>query len=183
MLAILIISVISSGGEEETVSKPTSTTMKEETKAENTKKEAPKKEESKKQFTVGQEVKVGNLSYTVKSVKETNKLSSVLGNKTTNGKFVIVELVVKNYDKKARVVDSNMFKVKTADGTEYSADLELDMYVNEGGVGFFLEDINPNLSKTGKVVFELPADAAQYNLEVSSGFGWAGGKYEQIKLK
>ena len=56
------------------------------------------------------------------------------------------------------MADSNMFKIKTADGTEYSADPELDMYVNEGGIGFFLEDINPNLSKTGKVVFELPTE-------------------------
>jgi Domain of unknown function (DUF4352) len=184
VLAVIIVSAIASGGEEETA-KPASTTAKTETNSETTEKPAKKeiKKEEKKQFTVGQEVKVGKFSYIVKGVEETNKISNVLGDKTTDGKFAIVELSVKNGDKKARMADSSMFKIKTADGTEYEADAELDMYVNDGGIGFFLEDINPNISKTGKVVFELPTEAKEYNLEVSSGAGWSGGKYEQIKLK
>ncbi len=177
LLAVIIIgSIASGGGEEETAS----TEPKEEGSETSTE---PAKKEEKKQFTVGEEVKVGKISYTVKAVEETNKITNILGDKTTEGKYAIVELSIKNYDKEARMADSNMFKIKTADGTEYSADPELDMYVNEGGIGFFLEDINPNLSKTGKVVFELPTEATEYNLEVSSGFGWSGGEYEQIKLK
>ncbi|XCA84440.1 DUF4352 domain-containing protein [Exiguobacterium mexicanum] len=182
LIAIIIIGS-AAGGEEETATTESQevTASSEETKEE-PKKEEPKKEEQK-QFTIGEEVKVGKLSYTVNSVEETNQISSVLGDKTTEGKYAIIELSIKNYDKEARMADSNMFKIKTADGTEYSTDAELDMYVNEGGIGFFLEDINPNISKTGKVVFELPTEAAEYNLEVSSGFGWSGGEYEQIKLK
>jgi hypothetical protein len=48
---------------------------------------------------------------------------------------------------------------------------------------FILEDINPNLSKTGKVVFELPVEETEYNLKVSIGFGWFSGEYEQFRLK
>lgn len=193
LLVIFVIFVYASGGEEESneqTLKPTSaeSTKQEETKEETkeVKKEETKKEkkkEQKKQFTVGQEVRVGKLSYVVKDVEETKKISNVLGDKTTEGKFAILELTIKNHDKKARMADTSMFKVKTSDGTEYSADTELDMYVNDNGIGFFLEDINPNLSKTGKVVFELPGNAKKYNLEVSSGAGWSGGKYEQIKIK
>lgn len=183
VIAIIVIVNIASGGDEEesttetkSDTKATETTAKPEEKKEEPKKEAPK------QHQVGDVVKVGKLEYTVKNVEETQKISNVLGDKTTEGKFVIVEMAIKNLDKKERMADSNMFKVK-ADGAEYGADSELDMYVNEGGIGFFLESINPNISKTGKVVFELPAEAKAYNIEVSSGAGWAGGEYEQIKLK
>lgn len=182
LLAVIIIgSIASNGGDDEssTTEKPTEqTTAKVSTKTE-AKAEAPKQQE----FTVGQDVKVGKFTYKVVSVNETNSLKSVLGDKTTSGKFAIVELSVLNGDKKPRMADTNMFKIKTADGTEYEADATLDMYVNEGDTGFFLQDINPNLSKTGKVVFELPSTATAYNLEVSSGFGWSGGEYKQIKLK
>ncbi|MEY9870456.1 hypothetical protein ABIE66_005962 [Peribacillus sp. B2I2] len=182
VIAIIVIVNIASGGDEE----ESTTETKADTKATETKAKPEEKKEAKKeapkQHQVGDVVKVGKLEYTVKGVEETQKISNVLGDKTTSGKFVIVEMAIKNLDKKERMADSNMFKVK-ADGAEYGADAELDMYVNEGGIGFFLESINPNISKTGKVVFELPAEAKAYNIEVSSGAGWSGGEYEQIKLK
>lgn len=186
LLVIIIIATIATSGEEEGTSldtkENTETTSNDSVKKESNK--ATKEEKAdEKEFAIGEEVKVGNLSYIVNGVEETNKISNVLGDKTTDGKFVIVELTVKNHDKESRMVDSNMFKIKTTDGTEYSADSTLDMYVNENGIGFFLEDINPNISKTGKIVFELPTEATEYNLQVSSGFGWSGGEYEEIKLK
>ncbi|WP_416730262.1 DUF4352 domain-containing protein [Fictibacillus sp. JL2B1089] len=188
VIAIIVVAA-ATGGEEDTGTSTASSEPKSEVastepaKKEEKKSEKKSEEKKPKQFTVGQEVKVGNLSYIVKGVTETNKISSVLGDKTTEGKFAIVELTVKNNDKKARMADTTMFKIKTADDTEYDPDVELDMYANEAGETFFLQDINPNLSKTGKVVFELPAEAKEYNLEVSSGAGWSGGEYEQIKLK
>ncbi|MCK2018836.1 DUF4352 domain-containing protein [Peribacillus frigoritolerans] len=183
VIAIIVIVNIASGGdEEESTTETKSETKATETTAKPEEKKAEPKKEAPKQHQVGDVVKVGKLEYTVKGVEETQKISNVLGDKTTEGKFVIVEMAIKNLDKKERMADSNMFKVK-ADGAEYGADAELDMYVNEGGIGFFLESINPNISKTGKVVFELPAEAKAYNIEVSSGAGWSGGEYEQIKLK
>jgi hypothetical protein len=179
LLGIIVIAAAAGGGEEDTVTKEETATETASSKST----EEPKKEEKKQEFTIGQEVKVGKLSYIVKGVEETNKLSSVLGEKTTEGKFAIVEVTVKNGDKKARIIDGEMFRILTADGTEYEPNAELDMYVNEGDIGFFLQEVNPNLSKTGKIVFELPADVTQYDLQVSSGFGWAGGEYETIKLK
>lgn len=180
---IVIIAAASSGGTETPTSSETATPAESKDTSKETTKESKKEPEVAKQFAIGEEVKVGDLSYTVKTVEETDVIENILGNKTTEGKFVIIELTIKNHAKKARIADTNMFKIKTSDDSEYSADPMLDMYVNEDGLGFFLEDINPNLSKAGKVVFELPIEATEYNLEVSSGFGWSGGDYEKIKLK
>ncbi|MCM3584769.1 DUF4352 domain-containing protein [Mesobacillus maritimus] len=190
VLAIIIIGAATSG-EEETDSATTSIEPTEEVSS--VEKEAPKeeaqekveeapKEEAKEEYNVGQEVAVEKLTYKVNGIEETTSVSNILGEKTTEGKFVIVDLTIGNKDKEARFIDTEMFRILTDDGTEYSSNSELDMYVNED-IGFFMAEINPNLTKTGKVVFELPADAEDYKLQVSSGFGWSGGKYENIKLK
>ncbi|WHY74588.1 DUF4352 domain-containing protein [Fictibacillus enclensis] len=179
VIFVVIIAANMGGGDDSASTSGTTETAS----AKPAEKKEVKKAPAKKSFAVGQDVKVGKFTYKVLGVNETNKLTSPLGNKTTEGKYTVVELSIKNGDKKARMADSNMFKIKTADDTEYEADAELDMYVNDGDIGFFLQDINPNLTKKGKVVFELPTEAKKYNLEVSSGFGWSGGEYKQIKLK
>lgn len=135
----------------------------------------------KKTYGIKDQVKVGKLTYVVNDVKMVDTLSNVLGEKKTSGQFLIIGLTILNGDKEERFVDSNMFKVNVGD-TEYSADTELDLYANEDGVGFFLETINPNIEKTGNIVFELPKQVKNPMLEVSSGFGWAGGQSKEIRL-
>ncbi|PEM08488.1 DUF4352 domain-containing protein [Bacillus wiedmannii] len=164
---------------EDAAPKATETATKEE-KPKEEKKAEPKKEE-KKEFAVGDDVTAGKFTYKVNSTESKKELKNILGNKTTDGQFLVVNLTVTNKDKKARIADGNMFKLKDASGAEYSTAAELDMYVNED-VGFFLKEINPNMNKTGNVVFEVPADAQGLTLEVSSGFGWSGGKSAAIKL-
>ncbi|WP_214861511.1 DUF4352 domain-containing protein [Exiguobacterium sp. s161] len=135
----------------------------------------------KKTYGVNDQVKVGKLTYVVNDVKMVDTLSNVLGEKKTSGQFLVIGLTILNGDKEERFVDSNMFKVNVGD-TEYSADTELDLYANEDGTGFFLETINPNIEKTGNIVFELPKQVKNPKLEVSSGFGWAGGQSKEIQL-
>lgn len=135
----------------------------------------------KKTYGIKDQVKVGKLTYVVNDVKMVDTLSNVLGEKKTSGQFLVIGLTILNGDKEERFVDSNMFKVNVGD-TEYSADTELDLYANEDGMGFFLETINPNIKKTGNIVFELPKQVKNPMLEVSSGFGWAGGQSKEIQL-
>lgn len=135
----------------------------------------------KKTYGIKDQVKVGKLTYVVNDVKMVDSLSNVLGEKKTSGQFLVIGLTILNGDKEERFVDSNMFKVNVGD-TEYSVDTELDLYANEDGMGFFLETINPNIEKTGNIVFELPKQVKNPMLEVSSGFGWAGGQSKEIQL-
>jgi hypothetical protein len=135
----------------------------------------------KKTYGIKDQIKVGKLTYVANDVKMVDTLSNVLGEKKTSGQSLVIGLTILNGDKEERFVDSNMYKVNVGD-TEYSADTELDLYANEDGMGFFLETINPNIEKTGNIVFELPKQVKNPKLEVSSGFGWAGGQSKEIQL-
>ncbi len=140
--------------------------------------------EKKSAFSIGDDVTVGDLAYRVESSKEASSIQSgneFIDDLTTTGKFVIIDVTVQNNDKESRYVDGAMFKLLDKDGAEYSSTSEADMLINDG-TGFFLEKINPKMSRRGKVAFEVPADATNLKLQVSSGLGWSGGDYEEISL-
>ena len=175
---IIAIGIISSFGDEESSDSGSNESNKTEAKAE--------KEEAKV-YQIGDKVEVGKLSYEVTNVSTTNEIKSdneFIESATTEGQFVIIDIKAYNNDSEARMVDSTMFKIKDDQDREFepTSDMDVAMVVDSMS-DFFLQDINPGLSASGKVVFELPADVATYTLEVSSGFGWSGGEYESIKLK
>ncbi|CDQ21686.1 DUF4352 domain-containing protein [Halobacillus karajensis] len=138
-------------------------------------------EEKVKTVGIGEEVAVGKLAFTVNSSEEQQELSNSFDSMTTDGKFVIVDVTVGNNDSEARIVDGEMFRLIGSDGTEFSSNTEADMYINDD-VGFFLQEINPKMNKTGKIAFEVPAEEEGYTLQVSSGLGWSGGEYKAIEL-
>ncbi|MFJ5717660.1 DUF4352 domain-containing protein [Neobacillus sp. NPDC093127] len=185
----VIGSMLNGGDEKENkASKAAATTTKttSETKNKQTTETKQSEKPKAKAFVVGDLVKTGKLGYKVLNVEATKEIKSdnqFIESAKTEGQFVVIDLEAFNYDKKARMVDSNMFKIKDDRGREFDPTNDSNvMMVVKGSMDFFLQDINPGLSKKGKLVFELPQDAASYSLEVSSGFGWAGGEYEKIKL-
>ena len=181
-LALVVLGIFANMGDD-SGSDTASTTTEEEVKAEgNSDAKAEKKEVET--VGVGTEVEVGKLAYKVNGVEEMSEIKAeYMDTLTTSGKFIIVDMTIKNNDKEARFVDTEMFRLVDADGTEFSTKSEADMYINESDLGFFLSEINPKMDKTGKVAFEVPADATDLQLQVSSGFGWSGGKYKNINLK
>lgn len=148
--------------------------------------EEDREEGNNEVYGIGDYVEVGKLAYTVHSVETTNILESdnqFIDPATTDGQFVIVEIEAFNNDSETRMVDSSMFKLIDDQGREFNTSTDTDvMMVLDESLNLFLQDINPGISKTGKLVFELPNDVTSYELQVSSGFGFAGGEYATIKL-
>jgi len=181
VIVVIVVGSIASGGSDDTTSTDTDVDTN---SAEVSAKPAKKKEEKPETFGIQQEVNIDKFAYTVNSVEETKQITAQYLDPITSdsGKFVVVNVTFKNNDKAARMLDTELFKLTTADGTEYSADTDADFNLN-GDATMFMEDVNPNATRTGKIAFEVPADASEYTLNVSSGLGWSGGDYANIKLK
>lgn len=125
---------------------------------------------------IGVPATIADVSFTVNSVDTTQEISS--GNEfidpaTTEGQFIIVDITVKNDKKEAITINSSYFKLVTSDDVEYepTTDGEVSMAMMDED-SFFLEQVNPGLSKTGKVVFEvgLDLDLSQTILKGQTGF-------------
>lgn len=125
-------------------------------------------QQEEKIYKVGEEVQVGNLVYKVEKVEKTQQVGNDFLNKKANGTFLVVTITVTNKDKESRMIDTTMFKLAQGD-TKYDADSEATSYSNEDN-HFFLQNINPNISATGKIVFDIPANATGLKLLVQDKF-------------
>lgn len=179
LIVLGIIIGIVGGGDEETTN-TNSTEQKEEVKSEES------KQEEKKVAGIGETATVADVGFTVQNVEETNEIDSgneFIENATTDGKFIIADIKIDNGQKEALTIDSSFFKIITADGTEYEpvTDGTVFMAMSQED-DFFLQQINPGLSKAGKVVFEVPADLDLATSTLYCQTGFFGTESIEIKL-
>ncbi|TDL39457.1 DUF4352 domain-containing protein [Macrococcoides bohemicum] len=161
-------------------------TKKESTTTSTTTKED--KKETKKAYKIGDTVKVGKMQYKVNSVSTATAVGPSSLPTKAKDTFVVVDLEVKNNGDEAITVDSNLFKLKTK-GKTLEADSTGTMSANQGEDGsiensFFLEQLNPDSTTKGKVVFDVSkamANSADKQLEVATGF--FGTETDVIDLK
>lgn len=81
-----------------------------------------------------------------------------------NARYLVVEVVVQNADKKARTIPP--FELLDDAGAAHISHSASSW--NEGGIGL-MTDLNPGVRKTGYVVFDVPRDRS-YRLKVSGGY-------------
>lgn len=131
-------------------------------------KEDPKKEESKI-IPLNQEENLGNVGIKVLSVQEKEKISNESGNSTASGKFIVIELSLKNNDKQAIQYEANQFNLITKDNAVYQIDdvafdamgnlnsQETIFNKNKDFIGVY-DKFNAGMTKKTYIVFDVPKD-------------------------
>ena len=148
-------------------------------KEESKKKEEPKKEESKKELS--KEGESSKVKITVGSVESIDSVGGEYLKEKAQGVFKVVEVSITNNQKDAITVDANSFKLMDNQDREfkYSTQAQTAYDIGNGGKSdFFLKQLNPGLTQTGKIIFDVPADAQGLVLKARGGMT---GK--EIKLK
>lgn len=128
---------------------------------------------------VGETVELAGTRYTVKKVSTASKVGGEFGTKA-DGVFVVVTLTIENMKNETKTFSDSAAKLIAADGTQYSTDDDGSIYADKP---LILEDMQPQLPKTGVLVFDVPpAKAAGATLKVSDLFG-EGDAYVNLGLK
>ena len=121
---------------------------------------------------IGEPLKVGDVEYTVTSKSLATNVGGEWG-KTANGQYVVVDVTVKNVGKKTITVTDGFFKLLQKDVT-FESDSTASIYAQEGdGSKFFLNELNPGNTVSGKVVFDVSpetANAGDLQLQVQTGY-------------
>ncbi len=193
-LVLAMILIPSKDKEEKPKAKETtqqaSTGVKEEPKKEEVKKEEPKKEQPKKKEEPKKEEpkkelsKEGDSSKVKIAVGSVESIDSVGGEylkENAQGVFKVVEISITNNQKDAITVDANSFKLMDNQDREftYSTQAQTAYDIGNGGKSdFFLKQLNPGLTQTGKIIFDVPADAQGLVLKARGGM-----MGKEIKLK
>lgn len=142
----------------------------------------PKKDTSKPEQVAGlnQPVTDGDLSFTVLSVEKKKSVGNAYTKKDSQGMFYIVSLKLENTGKKTVTFDSSMAKVTDSEGREFDRSIEgqTALGMSTGKVDLFLQQIQPSLSYTGDLVFDLPAEVQNPVLVVKGSLFNKGAKIQ-----
>jgi Domain of unknown function (DUF4352) len=122
---------------------------------------------------MGEEIAVGHFTYRVDGTKFMKTIGNEFSSKTADGVFLIIKVSLANNDKEEHTIDNSMFKLTDAKGTEYESSTEGETALEmSGSETLFLKQCNPNITKSGLLIFEVPKQGS-YNLHLSGGF-WDG---------
>ena len=128
---------------------------------------------------VGETVELAGTRYTVKKAVTASEVGGEFGKKA-DGIFVVVTLTIENMKNETKTFSDSAAKLDTTDGKEYATDDDGQIYADNSLV---LEDMQPELPKTGTLVFDVPpAKVAGSTLKVSDLFG-KGDAYVDLGLK
>jgi len=115
---------------------------------------------------IGSPVRDGQFEFVVKSQKcGVAQVGGEFLNKTAQGQFCLVTMVVKNIGDEPRTFDDSNQVGYNAAGAKYSADGAASLYANENNETF-LNEINPGNQVTGTVVFDIPKGGKIARLEL-----------------
>lgn len=150
---------------------------------EDTKDEGEKTEEvsEKKVYKVKDVVPVGDVEYVVNEVSSSNRIGDEYVGIDAKNVFYIVDVTIKNNGTEALTVSDSYFHLVSGEKT-YNADSYGAMYLGEDSIIF--DEINPDASLTGKVVFDITQetiDAKDLVLQVQTEA--FGSETENISLK
>lgn len=184
IIALIVLGIIIgalSGGDDE--SGTTDTKSKEETP-----KESSKEEKKEKVYAIGDTVKVGDMEYTINDKSTADQVGPSALPTKASGKYLVLDVTLKNNGNEAITVDSSFFKLKRGEKT-YEADSAGSMSANQKEDGtidnsFFLQELNPDSEVSGKVVFDVAPEVAEASdLQVQVQTGVFGTETESINLK
>lgn len=130
---------------------------------------------------IGEAVNANDLSFTVTDISKAKSLGNSYSKKEAQGTFNVITLTIKNTGKETVTIDSSMLKVNDSQGRkfDYSIEGQTAKGLAQGKVDLFLQQVQPGLSVTGDIVFDLPDDATDLKLIVK---GSMFGTEKQISL-
>jgi Domain of unknown function (DUF4352) len=139
-----------------------------------------KEDDSPKVVGVNESVALEGVTYTTKSVEVTSEYN---GHKT-EGAFVVVTVEARNDGSKPVTVSPSQFLLVDDKGNQYEGDSSRDITLFGDNKYFSItDDINPGLTRTGRMSFEVPSPSGVYFLAIRDNmFDFGGADYVYVKL-
>jgi len=106
-------------------------------------------------YTLGESFIVEPFKYTINSVETESQLVSMFGVENAQGIFLIVDLTLENIGNEAEYVNDELYIIDSQN-REFESDYEYSLYVDNYLSS--IDKVNPGLSETGQLVFDIPVD-------------------------
>ena len=114
---------------------------------------------------MNQDIKVDYITYRITKVETFTEMGTSMFNKVTEGKFVKIYLRLTNNAQETKQIFSPRFKIEDSQSRKYDRLSDDIMYIAD-----YLEfgkQLQPGLTTSGAIVFELPSDSNNLKLIIS----------------
>ena len=119
--------------------------------------------------STGEPVAAGDVQWTVTDAQRVNELvregPTPKLTKTEQGSFVTVDFDFTNNGSDPVTLDNASLTLLDSEGRENRPKTDASTYIPEDR-RIFLESVNPGITRQGRVIFEVPPDAAGFQLQV-----------------
>ena len=131
---------------------------------------------------INEPVQDGDLVFTAVSTETAAALGGTYTRRQAQGQFLVVTLKIENKGKETKTVDSSMITLTDNQGRKFDRSIEGQTAkgLSQGKVDLFLQQVQPGLSVTGDIVFDIPKDAEGLKLVVKESIF---GKGKEISLE
>lgn len=116
-------------------------------------------------YSMNQDIAVDYLTYKITSVETPLRIGNDFFNKETTGKFVIVNFEIRNDAKETKQIFTPRFNLQDQFGRKYDR-LSDDLIYVDDSIGFG-EQLQPGVTKSGSIIFEIPKDSMDLSLVIS----------------
>jgi uncharacterized protein (UPF0212 family) len=122
--------------------------------------------QSAKMAVIGDAVTDKDLKFTVLEVTTPESVGEDPFSKKPQGKFYVVKVKIENVSKETQTITNGSFSMTDSQNRTYetSSDGQAALMLSDEANDIFVEEIQPSLSIEGKVVFDVPTDAADLTL-------------------
>ena len=163
-LVLLVLVVFLIGCNTEVADTPTKETGDKRAEVQEDKETPTKETTNGKVYSMNEDVKADYLTYKVTKAETLTEMGTFTMDKVTEGKFVKVYLKITNNAKETKKIFSPRFKLIDSQDRQFER-LEEDMsYITD--VLEFGVDLQPSLTVSGAIVFELPKDSRDLKLSM-----------------
>ena len=85
-----------------------------------------------------------------------------------NGVFVIIDVEIENTGKSAKYLSDSLVKLVDVQGREFSPNTAAAIYLKPEGSALMFEQVNPGITKKGKIVYDVPENVKTFNVKITS---------------
>ncbi|PIY81790.1 hypothetical protein COY00_03920 [Candidatus Pacearchaeota archaeon CG_4_10_14_0_2_um_filter_35_33] len=140
------------------------------TPSNNNKVEAP--QEKVTTYAIGDSIDAGDFIWKVTGVSTTSEIGQDIAGtffgEKADGLFVILDVEVENTANTAKYLTDSYIKLVDSQGREFSSNSVAAIYLKPEGSALIFEEVNPGITKKGKIVYDVPPNVNTFTVKITS---------------
>ncbi len=122
-------------------------------------------------YKIGDSIQAGQFSWKITKVQTASQVGeefygTLMGEKA-DGIFIILSVEVKNTGTSAEYLMDSFLILVDEEGREFSPSSSAAIWIKPAGSALLFEQVNPGITKKGKIVYDVPTDVKSFDLKIA----------------